>query len=124
MDRMMRSGNRTVKVRKKKLLDQIQKNKEAHVKEFEKAKDAYREEALRQLRTQLEEVEGGALEVKLDLVSPVDSRDAYDAAIEMFKWEVKEEVKLTQEEFRQYVQDETDFAVNAKYANTFYSASL
>lgn len=116
----MRHGNRTIKVKKKDLIVKIKENKKNHVKEFEKAKDAYREEALRQLRTQLERVEEGALNAKLDLITPVDNSENYDRIIEMFEWEVKDVVKLEQDEFQEYVQDTTDFAVKARMSNTAY----
>ena len=117
---MRHIGNRTIKVNKNDLIVQIEKNKRNHIKEFEKAKVAFREEALRQLRTQLEKIEEGALEVKLDLVNPVDNSENYDKILEMFKWDVREEVELEQNEFLEYVQDETDFAMQAKMSNAYY----
>ena len=39
----------------------------------------------------------------------------------MFEWEVEEFVELEQQEFLEYVQDETDFAVTAKMSNMAYS---
>jgi hypothetical protein len=38
----------------------------------------------------------------------------------MFEWELESAVELTQEEFLEYVQDETDFAVSAKFSNSVY----
>ena len=117
---MIRHGNRTIKVKKADLIAKIKENKENHVKEFEKATYAYREEALRQLRTQLERVEGGALDAKLDLITPVNNAENYDNILEMFTWEVEEIVELGQDEFQEYVQDTTDFAVKAKMSNSAY----
>lgn len=120
---MMRNGNRTIKVVKANLIEKIKENKENHVKEFAEAKHAYREEALRQLRTQLERVEEGALDAKLDLVTPIDNSENYDKVIEMFDWEVEDVVELEQDEFKEYIQDKTDFAVRAKMSNTFYNSN-
>jgi len=117
---MIRHGNRTINVKKDELIAKIKENKENHIKEFEKAKDAYREEALRQLRTQLERVEEGALDAKLDLVTPVDNSANYDKIVEMFEWEVEEIVELEQDEFQEYVQDTTDFAMTARMSNMMY----
>jgi len=38
----------------------------------------------------------------------------------MFEWEVDNIVELEQNEFIEYVQDETDFAVSAKFSNMSY----
>jgi len=117
---MRQFGSRTISVEKKDLIVKIKENKENHIKEFDKAVEAYREEALRQLRTQLERVEEGAVDAKLDLITPVNNADNYDKIIEMFDWEVKDVVELQQDEFREYVQDETDFAVTARMSNSAY----
>ena len=117
---MMRHGSRSITVEKADLITKIKENKENHVKEFNKAIDAYREEALRQLRTQLERVEEGALDAKLDLITPIDNSDNYDKIIEMFEWEVQDQVVLEQDEFQEYVQDTTDFAVKARMSNAAY----
>lgn len=117
---MMRHGNRTIKILKADLITKIKENKKNHIKEYEKAVVAYREEALRQLRTQLERVEEGAVDAKLDLMTPVNNSDNYDKILEMFEWEVQEVVELEQDEFQEYVQDTTDFAVTARMSNMMY----
>jgi hypothetical protein len=38
----------------------------------------------------------------------------------MFEWEVEDFVELEQQEFNEYVQDETDFARMAKLSNSAY----
>lgn len=68
-------------------------------------------------------IQEGALGIKLDLVTPVNNSENYDKIIEMFQWEVMDVVELEQRELIEYVQDETDFAVSAKFNNTFYSSS-
>ena len=117
---MLHYGSRSITVVKAELIKKIKENKENHIEEFDKAVYAYKEEALRQLRTQLERVEGGALDAKLDLISPINNANNYDRVIEMFEWEVEEKVVLEQKEFIEYVQDETDFAITAKMSNTAY----
>ena len=120
---MRHLGNRTIKVQKEKLIAQILENKEQHIKEYGEAVIAYKEEALKQLTVQTSRVKEGALDAELDLVTPVNNADNYDKIVEMFQWEVEKVVELSQNEFNEYVQDETEFAVAAKYSNTFYSSS-
>ena len=118
---MMRHGNRTIQVKKTDLIVKIKENKENHSKEYAKAVVAYKKEAIRQLRVQRQRVQDdGALDAKLDLITPVDNSDNYDKILEMFEWEVKEVVELEQSEFQEYVQDTTDFAVTARLSNMMY----
>jgi len=124
MDRMRRTGSRTIKVNKNDLIKKIKLNKENHIVEYDKAIVAYKEEALKQLSAQIERVEEGALDAKLDLITPINNAENYDKIIEMFEWEVEEKVDLEQNEFNEYVQDETEFAMQAKFSNTFYSSSM
>jgi len=116
----MRHGNRSITVNKKELIVKIKENKKKHIEEYEKAIIAYKEEALKQLRTQLERVEEGALDADLDLITPINNADNYEKILEMFTWEIADEVVLEQDEFQEYVQDTTDFAVRARMSNTAY----
>lgn len=124
MERMRHTGNRTIKVEKDKLIQQILANKEQHIKEFEEAVIGYKVEALKQLEAQTKRVEEGAVDAELDLVTPVNNAENYDKIVEMFQWEVEKEVELSQNEFNEYVQDETEFAMAAKYSNSFYSNTM
>ena len=121
---MYRTGNRMIKVKKEDLIETIKKNKKNHIEVYEKAVVAYKEEALEQLDNLTGEVQNGALDIRLDLVTPINNEKSYDGIIEIFEWEIESEVELSQEEFRQYVQDETDFAVQADMANMMYSAKF
>lgn len=117
---MRRHGSRKITVKKQDLIAKIEENKKLHIEEYEKAVIAYKEEALKQLHSLCEDVEKGSTSVKLNLISPIDNSENYDKVIEMFKWEVADEVELEQSEFLEYVQDEFDFAVTAKFNNMSY----
>lgn len=118
---MMRNGNRTIKVKKEELIKKIKENKENHIKMYAIAVKAYKLEALEQLEKLTDEVNDGSLNIQLDLVTPVNNEKNYDDILQMFEWEIDEEVELSQNEFREYVQDETSFAVHALSSNTLYS---
>jgi wyosine [tRNA(Phe)-imidazoG37] synthetase (radical SAM superfamily) len=117
-----RNGNRTITVKKLQLIEQLKVNMANHIKEYENAVVAYKEEALKQLSQQIKEVEEGSLVARLNLVTPINSSKEYEKVIEMFEWEINDDVELEQDEFNQFVLDEFDFAVNAKFANTMYFA--
>ena len=117
---MRHLGNRTIKLKKDKLIEKIKENKENHIKEYERAIIAYREEALKQLEQLKNEVTEGKLDISLNLIIPVNNSENYDKIIEMFEWEVEKEVELSQNEFVEYVQDETNFALEARLSNSAY----
>lgn len=117
---MMRNGNRTIKVKKKELLEKVKANKEKHVKEYEKAVIAYKLEALEQLNTLMVEAEKGERQLRLNLVEPVDNSNNYDKIIKMFEWEVEDLVELSQDEFTEYILDENSFAERAFLSNSSY----
>jgi enoyl reductase-like protein len=121
---MLTTGNRKIKIKKQKLIDKIKENKKTHIELYEKAVIAYKKEALEQLGKCTNEVNDGTLDIKLDLVTPIDNSQNYDDILEMFEWEVEDEIELGQNEFREYVQDETDFAQQAMFSNTLYSAKF
>ena len=124
MQRMRQLGSRTISVNKAKLIEQIKKNKENHIKEYDKAVVAYKEEALKQLNEQIKKVQEGSLKAALNLITPINNAENYDKIIEMFEWEVNDIVELEQKEFNEYVQDETEFAVQAKFSNMFYTQNI
>ena len=118
---MRHLGSRKINVKKEDLLAKILENKNNHVIEYEKAIIAYKKEALKQLAELTKKVNGGILDIKLDLITPINNAENYNKIIEMFEWEVEDIVVLEQSEFIEYVQDEIEFAVSAKFSNTFYS---
>lgn len=117
---MRHSNSRTIKVKKSDLIDKINENKNLHIAEYNNAVILYKEEALKQLNALINATNNGDLEIKLNLVTPVNNVENYDKIIEMFTWEVDDIVELSQDEFLEYVQDETDFARSAKFSNAMY----
>ena len=83
---MRHLGNRTIKVDKDDLITKIKENKETHIKEFDEAVILYKKAALHQLTQQTKRAEEGALDISLDLVTPVNNADNYDKILEMFEW--------------------------------------
>lgn len=114
------ANNRILQIKKQFLIDQIEVNKENHIKDYEEAVIAYAKEGEKQLKKLLKEVRGGSLNIKLQLVSPVNKADEYDKLIEMFSWETRDEIELTRDEFNEYVLDESSFAIQSKFLNSTY----
>ena len=120
MDYMQRNGSRTMMVNKANLIEKIKANKAAHIKAYAKAVIAYKKEALRQLAELTKNAKAGIMMIKLNLTTPIDNSKAYDATLEMFGWDTKDEVELTQKEFNEYVRDETAIAQQAMLSNSMY----
>jgi hypothetical protein len=112
--------NRTVNVEKEDLINKIKENKEKHVKEFNEACVAYKKEALEQLAKLKAKIENDELGINLMLVTPVNRSSEYDKIIEMFNWDVKSVVELTQSEFNDYVHDDNESARGASMSNSMY----
>jgi hypothetical protein len=110
-----------MKISKDQLIAKIKENKEAHLKEYAEAVEAYRKEAAKQLKQATKELKGGSLKIKLNLVTPVNRADEYDKVIEMFNWEVEETIELSQREFNEYVHDDNESSRAARLMNSTYS---
>jgi len=121
---MRRNGSRLINVNKADLIEKIKINKENHVVEYDKAVVAYKMEALEQLENLTKKVNEGALDIELSLITPINNAKNYDSIIEMFEWEVNDVVELDQDEFKEYVQDETHFAITGKMSNMAYSGKF
>lgn len=117
---MRMNGSRQITVNKAKLIAKIKENKEAHIKAYAKAVIAYKREALAQLGELTKKAKSGDMTLYLNLTTPVDNRENYDKIVAMFDWDVAEEVTLEQNEFNEYVQDETEFARHAQMSNSMY----
>lgn len=113
-----------VKVSRVELLETLRKNREQHVKDYEVAKIKYRETAISQLETMLQDAKAGR---KFDTVvlapKPSKYTDSYDRAIRMLEMSKDDLIELTDHEFKMLVMDEwnwsRDFTSNTKlYSNS------
>lgn len=123
-DYMRRTGNRTITVNKAELIAKIEENREAHKVAYDKAERAYKIEALKQLKQLTKEVKEGSTTIRLNLTTPVDNRENYDKIIGMFEWDVADEVELTQQEYNEYILDETEVSRHAAMSNAMYLDNL
>jgi hypothetical protein len=118
---MQYNHNRTVKIKKNDLIQAIKKNRETHIEDFNRAVEAYKIEAIKQLKNGIREAKNGSLKVSLNLVTPIDRSAEYDKIIKIFEWEIANEVELTQKEFLEYVEDDNDYAKQALFCNSTYT---
>lgn len=112
--------DRKISISKNNLIAKLKENKKNHIDEYEKAVVAYKKEALKQLAELKTKVEGGVLDISLELVTPVNVSNKYDDIIKMFEWELNDVVDLTKSEFDEYVLDKFHFSITAKFSNQTY----
>jgi hypothetical protein len=114
-------------VKKERLLETLKANRETHRADFDLAWDGFREKAIANATALVDSLKsacrGDAIELYLNLETPIDHTADYDRAIEMIDWEVGDEVQLTQNEFSQFVQDDWSWKRQFAMSNTTYTGS-
>jgi len=116
--------SRIIKLKRKDLIAKVKENLEVHQKQYGIAVKAFKLEVAEQLEKLAKLNEEGSLKISFDLITPVDNTKKYERIIAMFEWELKDEVKLSQSEFNEYVLDETQYSISGGYSNTAYSGKF
>jgi hypothetical protein len=143
--------SRTVRVNRLRLLEQLEKNRETHLQVFNEAMAGYKAMALEKvneafvgledrLRKKKEEITARletftaetadqfsdyfiVLEqVAVSLKKPVSYVDAYDAAIDMAKFDTRDELDLSGAEFQCFMRDVWDWTYEFSTTNVMYAA--
>lgn len=99
---------KTVKVEKANLLGIIRSNRATHRGLFLEAQEKYREVAIDLLDSQLRKARNGSpfeLRQFVSLEEPVDHTRDYDLSIQMLEMSVDDQIVLSADEFKNYVQD-------------------
>lgn len=113
-------GDRNITVSKADLIKRIKENKATHEKAYAKAVVAYKKQALTQLSELTKKAKGGDLKLHLNLTTPINNVEHYDKLIRMFEWEKADDVVLSQQEFNEYIEDDTEVARHAFLSNSMY----
>lgn len=138
--------NRIVQVKREHLLDILKANREKHCREYREAIAGYKVAAVSKLREYLAkgkaELERNVQreidqisqrevtdrsdslilvqQMRVDLPFPRDFTSAYDAAIDMVAWDVRDVLELTHAEFQCFVRDVWDWSDDfRKTASTY-----
>lgn len=115
-----------VQVKKAAVLERLHTNRDAHRAAFERALEGYHEKVIANLASAIEQAKkSGKIHPSeiweiARLPQPEDHTRDYDLAIDMLAMEVRDDVELTQQEYRNLVRDEWDWkerflATNASY---------
>lgn len=112
---------KAVNVKRSDLISALKANRERHSTEAKEAKAGYLIAVEKALKKALRDLRKGEAKTNLGMMPPIDKTSDYDRAIQMMEMSVDETVELTEQEFRQYVQDEWSWkdaaiALNSTYA--------
>lgn len=118
---------RTVKVDKDRLKQTLESNMETHTRDFEITFDTFSKRVVENLEATLESLKAGHKPTQQDLwvnlEVPQNHKDDYERALAMLDWSTEEEVFLSEEEFRQYVQDIWHWSGKFSVDNKLYTGS-
>lgn len=114
-------GESKVTVRKDDLLAVIKANRNKHLDTYTKAYAAYRKAAITELKKMLAAARNLKTIVRtIPLVEPTQHLDEYDLAIGMLTMSTKDEIGITQSQFKNFVQDKWDWSGRFKESTSSY----
>lgn len=112
-----------IKIQKDRLRAIVQRNRDQHREQFERAFEGYRAECMSVLERNLQALKRGErVRVLIAEVAPEDHTEDYERVLLMLELSVEEVISLDERSFAQYVQDDWtwrhSWAVsNSKYLN-------
>lgn len=99
-----------VTVKKGVLLTALEENRKIHAARHDAAMVGYRHKVKERLQVLAEQLEkNGVLREDINLPAPMSFLHEYDTVIEMLKMSVDTEMKISQGQFRRYVQDQWEW---------------
>jgi len=102
---------RQVTVDKQELREVIKANRDKHRSTYEQAFEKFRHAMRKQLENNLRILADGQVPpITLKIEIPEDHTDDYDQVLGMLGMELKDEVTLSWEEYRNYVDDQWDWS--------------
>jgi len=116
--------SRIIKLKRENLIDKVKENLAVHQKEYAIAVIAFKLEVAEQLEKLTKLNSEGSLKIHLKLVIPVDNTKKYEKIIDMFEWEINDEVELAQSEFNEYIRDEGHHTISGGISNSAYSGKF
>ena len=118
----------TVFVTKKDILEILNKNLIIHVKIYDKALTAFKENYIKKLKTMLDNAKSkkGKCELVIGLMEPENHKGDYESAIKMIELSCRDEIELREDEFNRYVLNKWNWMSSFRHSymsNVFSSSS-
>lgn len=122
MDRMAnKDGLNLIKVQKLDLLKKLIDNRNKHLLEYDEAVAGFKKSVIEELQSYLDRaIKGKSVRTTITFDEPRCHEDEYSTVIEMLEMSVDEEIYITMNEFRQYVQDKWHWKESFSVTNMKY----
>jgi uncharacterized protein YktB (UPF0637 family) len=111
---------RKIMIKKEEIITALYRHRTNHIKEYALAKKAFKKKALRELARATKAIEKGELRLSIQMVSPVRQVEYFDNVIKMFKSEVASTVELSQQEYNEYVLNQSNVIQQSRVSNSAY----
>jgi hypothetical protein len=109
-------------MKKRDLLDILEKNRKEHRAIFVEAQAGFKNAVVKQLEERLKAArENRHVELFIRLNEPVDQTSDYDRVIKMLELSTEETVELNEQDFSQYVEDNWNWRHQFLVTNSAYS---
>jgi len=115
----------SIKVSIETLISHLEKNKEAHIQNYEVATKIYFEDMRTSLRDMLESARNNEFRddcFAIHLRVPVNEEAKYDKYINMLKMAEEPTITIGTDEYDRFVEDQWDWAIGARNLNNLYSS--
>lgn len=104
---MRRNTDRTVIIKKHRLVEQLSANREKHLKEYEEMLQEYHAAAILACEERLAAIkEDSGADLHIRLQPPTNHVSDYDRALMVLEYDTRDEHELTMDEFVMFIQDE------------------
>jgi hypothetical protein len=117
----------TITVRKVDLVAKVTENRDLHVAAHSAALDGWRQtvkDALREAVPAFERDEDlSAFNFAYKYAKPASFVDEYDRVLEMLEWETADDIRLSEDDFRHFIQDDWDWSKSFKMSSSQYTAT-
>lgn len=114
----------TVRISKKKLLDQLEKNRNDHKFIYDAAMEGFKKSVVTALYDAYKKAQKGEEYITdMDLDEPVCHLDEYNNIIARVNWNESDFIELDRREFDQFILDKWDWQYNFLTSSSSYSMS-
>lgn len=127
---MMRMLDFKATYKRQDIVDALRKFRDEHVSGFDVAKDNFRKLRVEKLAEALDLAEAAKVEESKkkvaevnQMIEPQDMRKEYDNLINLFLYTQDTTVELNSQQADHIFNDNWDWAVSAKFSNSFYSGN-
>ncbi len=113
-------------VRKSDLKTKLAANLGKHQAEFQSALAGFYKVLSQKLTEKLSDIEMGkdvAAQVSMPAIKPVSHAEDYERALQMLDWEIREDIMLDEDEFKNLVEDKWQWRESFSSSSSSYSPS-